>query len=303
MTSRGWLLICFILAGVAHLTGLATSSPLLPGAELLAWALLAAYVVVGGGTRLPAGRLLLTAMLVLTLSAVWDWLTTPDPGDVRQFLAPAPDAAGEATAVGAFAAALGSGWRPLLAIALLIAAAVTRTHAAAPPDGTPSTGRGAWPMPAVLVAGVGAAVVIGYVAFEIAERTRLVDDGRPVQLVAMALPGLLAALAAVVAAGYVLPGPRPARRAVRFPLGAGLLLLGMTALAMSSTMMGVWRIAYPRYDEHSGGVVWTSAVALSGNTTFPTAMLLQFAGAALIVVGCLAGSRTPASPVDATGPG
>ncbi|WP_212816847.1 hypothetical protein [Polymorphospora rubra] len=302
MTSRGWLLICFILAGVAHLTGLATSSPLLPGAELLAWALLAAYVLVGGGTRLPAGRLLLTAVLVLTLSAAWDWLTTPDPGAVRQFLAPAPDAAGDATAVGAFAAGLGSGWRPRLAVALLIAAAVTR-HAAAPPGGTPPIGRRAWPLPAILVAGVGAAVVIGYIALEIAERTRLVEDGRPVHLVAMALPGLLAALAAVVAAGYVLLGPRPAPRAVRISLGAGLLLLGMTALAISSTTMGVWRIAYARYDEYSAGALWTSAVALSSNTTFPTAMLSQFAGVALIAVGCLAGSRSPATPADATGSG
>ncbi|MFB6394741.1 hypothetical protein [Polymorphospora lycopeni] len=310
MTVRGWLLVGYVLCAVAQLVGLATFSPLLPGADTLAWALLAAYVGTGAGIRRPAVRLLLAGLLVLVLDAAWNWATAPQPGVGLQFLAPAPDAADAATEVGAFVDGLGDSWQSLLALALLIAAVVVHTRAAAPSGATPDTGAATataaksrrWPAPAILIAGVGAALVIGYVAVEVGARIRPVDTDRPAQLVAVALPGLLAALAAVVAAGHALAGRWPARLTARLSLGGGLVLLAAAALTMSAAAMDTWWFDHRVYDVRSGAVYRNYLVALPGTgIPFPAWALWQFAGAALIALGCVAGRRTPAAPATATG--
>ncbi|MEV0733220.1 hypothetical protein [Polymorphospora sp. NPDC050346] len=306
MTVRGWLLVGYVLCAVAQLVGLVTFSPLLPGADTLAWALLAAYVGTGAGIRRPAVRLLLAGLLVLVLDAAWNWATAPRPGVGLQFLAPAPDAADAATEVGALLDGLGDSWQSLLALALLIAAVVVHTRAAAPSDTGAATAPAAksrrWPAPAILIAGVGAALVIGYVAAEVGARIRPVDTDRPAQLVAVALPGLLAALAAVVAAGHALAGRWPARLAARLSLGGGLVLLAAAALTMSAAAMDTWWFDHRVYDVRSSAVYRNYLVALPGTgIPFPAWALWHFAGAALIALGCVAGRRTP--PATATGTG
>ncbi|MEV0398179.1 hypothetical protein [Polymorphospora rubra] len=299
MILRGWLLVGFVLSAVAHLVGLATISPLMPGAEVLAWALLAAYVAVGGGIRPPAVRLLLAGLLTLLVVAVWAWATRPEPSASFGFFV-YRDSLPEPSVSDALIGGLRVSWLPVLASALLVAAAAvaTRTGPAHPPVApTPVAPPGA---PAVLVSAVGAALAVGFYSAAVAAWARSTDGYGPIHLIAAALPALLVALAAVAVAGRALdgpPGPRPTTKPL---LLAGLSLTMLAVLAFADAVMGQsWSNLYFQYESPGLRPEAMSTALLPVN--LPIRSALWFAGAALLALGCPTGRRTPMPAAVGTG--
>ncbi|BCJ67522.1 hypothetical protein [Polymorphospora rubra] len=299
MILRGWLLAGFVLSALAHLVGVASISPLMPGAEMLAWALLAAYVTVGGGIRLPAVRLLLAGLLALLLVAVWAWATRPEPTASFGFFV-YRDSLPEPSVSDAVVGGLRVSWLPVLAAVLLVAAAAvaTRTGPAHPPAApTPVAPPGA---PAVLVSAVGAALAVGYYSAAVAAWARSTGAYGPIHLIAAALPALLVALAAVAVAGRLLdgpPGPRPATKPL---LVAGLSLTMLAVLAFADAVMGQsWSNLYFDYESPGPRPDAMSTALLPVNV--PVRDALWFAGAALLALGCPTGRRTQVPAAMGTG--
>lgn len=275
---RGWLLLACAGFGVAYLTGELFHSPLLPSAELLAWGALAAYLVVAGREAPVRVRLALAAGLVtLGALAATSLFSTVDSGSGGLGFIALSEAPRE-SALNVAAEAVRDALPVLAAYACLALAALSlpkrRTRAG------------------IVLALVGVAVAVTYTVLELWARDGLAS-------VFAAVPPLLVAVLAVLTAG----------RVARWVPTAGLVLLGLAALAVLDDVLD--RVYVPFSEANAFlqpglryGSWETAAPSLTAAIAAPPALgstlvpAIQIAAAAAITAGCL---RRPSAPPEAAG--